>query len=215
MPVTPDHHPSEELLLDHAAGALAEAPALLVATHLALCPACRADLAALESLGAGLLEAGEPGVLDEALLERTLARLDGQEPAPEAVAQRLAWPPRPLRDYLRGALEALPWRMRLPGVHGCALDGLAGGKVEMLRIQPGRAVPSHTHRGVEMTLVLEGGYADELGHFGRGDVCVADESITHRPHADDGPDCICLTVTDGVLRFSGPFGWIVNPLQRG
>lgn len=215
MPVTPDHHPSEELLLDHAAGALAEAPALLVATHLALCPACRADLAALEAVGAGLLEAGEPSGFDEALLARTLARLDGQEPAPRAIAQGPAWPPRPLRDYLPGGLEALPWRMRLPGVHGCTLDGVAGGKVEMLRIQPGRAVPSHTHRGLEMTLVLEGGYADEIGHFGRGDVCVADETITHRPHADIGPDCICLTVTDGVLRFSGPFGWIVNPLQRG
>src|SRR3546814_15605665 len=91
VPVTPDLHPSVDLLLDHAAGALAEAPALLVATHLALCPACRADLAALESLGAGLLEAGEPGVLDDELLERTLARLDGQEPPTEAVDQGLAW----------------------------------------------------------------------------------------------------------------------------
>ena len=213
--MTPDHHPSEELLLDHAAGALAEASALLVATHLALCPRCRADLAALEAAGAGLLEVDETGVFDEALLERTLAKLDGQEPAPKPGVQEFAWPPRPLRDYLPDRLDALPWRMRLPGVHGCPLDGVAGGKVEMLRIQPGRAVPNHTHRGVEMTLVLEGGYTDELGHFARGDVCIADETITHRPHADSGPDCICLTVTDGVLRFSGPFGWIVNPLQRG
>lgn len=214
MPVTPDHHPSEELLLDHAAGALAEAPALLLATHLALCPRCRADLSVFEAVGAGMLEAGDSESFDEALLERTLARLNGQEPAPKAESPGLAWPPRPLRDHLPGGLEALPWRMRLPGVHGCALDGLAGGKVEMLRIQPGRAVPNHTHRGVEMTLVLEGGYTDELGHFGRGDLCVADESITHRPHADAGSDCICLTVTEGVLRFSGPFGWIINPLQR-
>ena len=215
MPVTPDHHPSEELLLDHAAGALAEAPALLVATHLALCPRCRSDVAALEAVGAGLLESGDVGIFDGALLERTLARLDRQEPALEAAAPGLAWPPRPLRDHLPAELDALPWRMRLPGVHGCVLDGLAGGKVEMLRIQPDRAVPNHTHSGVEMTLVLEGGYTDELGHFGRGDVSVTDESITHRPHADRGPDCICLTVIAGSLRFSGPFGWIVNPLQRG
>ena len=213
--MTPDHHPIEELLLDHAEGALQEAQALLVATHLALCPRCRGDLAALEAIGAGLMEAGEAEPFDAALLERTLARLEGQEPAPAPAAKGLTWPPRPLRDYLPGRLDALPWRMRLPGIHGVPLEGVAGGKVEMLRIQPGRAVPNHTHRGVEMTLVLEGGYTDELGHFGRGDVCVADESITHRPHADSGPDCICLTVTDGVLRFSGPFGWIVNPLQRG
>jgi putative transcriptional regulator len=213
--VTPEHHPSEELLLDHATGALAEAQALVVATHLALCPRCRADFAALEAMGAGLMEAGGPQAFDEALLEGALARLGEQEPPAEPAANGSAWPPRPLRDYLPAGLDALPWRMRLPGVHGCPLEGVAGGKVEMLRIQPGRAVPNHTHRGVEMTLVLEGGYSDELGHFGRGDVCVADGSITHRPHADRGPDCVCLTVTDGVLRFSGPFGWIVNPLQRG
>lgn len=214
--MTPDHHPSEELLLDHAAGALPPASALLVATHLALCPRCRSDLAELEAAGGALMEAAEAGELRDDLLQRTLALLDAQEPAPEAAlaAKGPAWPPRPLRDFLPTALDALPWRMRLPGVHGFPLEGLAGGKVEMLRIQPGRAVPDHTHRGVEMTLVLEGGYSDELGHFGRGDVCVADEAITHRPHADTGPDCICLTVTDGVLRFSGPFGWIVNPLQR-
>jgi putative transcriptional regulator len=213
--VTPDHHPSEELLLDHAAGALAEAPALLVATHLALCPRCRTDLAALEAAGAALLAPGETSGFDDALLERTLGGLGAQEAAPKPPVADAAWPPQPLRGYLPGRLDALPWRLRLPGIHGCPLDGVAGGRVEMLRIQPGRAVPSHTHRGVEMTLVLEGAYTDELGHFARGDVFVADEAITHRPHVDRGPDCICLTVTDGVLRFSGPFGWVVNPLQRG
>lgn len=211
--MTPDHHPNGELLLDHASGALAEAPALLVATHLALCPRCRAGVAAFEAAGAELVDAAASVPVDEALLERTLALLNGRE-APSAPAPG-AWPPRPLRDRLSGGLEALPWRRRLSGVYGCPLPGVGrGGKVEMLRIQAGRSVPHHTHRGVEMTLVLDGSYTDSLGRFGRGDVCVADEAIAHRPVADRGPDCICLTVTEGVLRFSGPFGWIANPLQR-
>jgi len=211
--VTPEHHPHEELLLDHASGALAAAPALLVATHLALCPRCRAGVAALEAAGADLIDTAEAAPIDEALLERALARLNGQD-APPAPGPR-AWPPQPLRDYLPGGLDELPWRRRLSGVYGCPLPGVGrGGKVEMLRIQPGRSVPHHTHRGVEMTLVLDGSYTDALGRFARGDVCVADEAIAHRPVADRGPDCICLTVTDGVLRFSGPFGWIANPLQR-
>lgn len=212
--MTPAHHPSEELLLDHAAGALAEAPALLVATHLALCPRCRAETAALEALGADFLESAPAEPVAESLLERTLACLDGREPPPAAPAGPV-WPPRPLRDYLPGGLDALPWRRRMSGVWSCSVPGVGrGGKVEMLRIAPGRAVPPHTHRGSELTLVLEGGYTDELGSFARGDVCVADESVRHRPQADQGPDCICLTVVDGVLRFSGLFGLIANPLQR-
>ena len=85
--MTPDHHPSEELLLDHAAGALAEASALIVATHLALCPRCRADVAALEAAGAGLLEAEETGAFDEALLEGALARLDRQDAPAKPAAE--------------------------------------------------------------------------------------------------------------------------------
>ena len=211
--MTPEHHPHEELLVDHASGALAAAPALLVATHLALCPHCRAGVAALEAAGADLLHEDEAAPVDEASLERALARLNGQEARTPRTPG--AWPPSPLRDYLSGGLEELPWRRRLSGVYSCPLPGVGrGGKVEMLRIQPGRSVPQHIHRGVEMTLVLEGSYTDALGRFARGDVCVADEAILHRPVADRGPDCICLTVTEGVLRFSGPFGWIANPLQR-
>lgn len=212
--MTPAHHPSEELLLDHAAGALAEAPALLVATHLALCPRCRAEYAALEAVGAEFVEAEPAPSLEDDVLQRTLARLGEQEPAP-APSPAAAWPPRPLRDYLPVGLDALPWRRRMSGVWSCPLEGFGrGAKVEMLRIAPGRAVPHHTHRGQELTLVLEGGYTDELGSFARGDVSVADESVRHRPQADPGPDCICLTVVEGALRFSGLFGLIANPLQR-
>ena len=36
------HVPNEEVLLDYAAGSLPEAPSLMVASHLALCPESRA-----------------------------------------------------------------------------------------------------------------------------------------------------------------------------
>jgi putative transcriptional regulator len=212
--VTPDRHPSEELLLDHASGALPEAAALLVATHLALCPKCRAGLAALEHAGAELFELAEAPPLDPGLLERTLARLAEAAPEPQPAPRASGWPPRPLRDYLSGGFDELPWRRRLSGVYSCPVPGVGRGKAEMLRIEPGRSVPHHTHRGVEMTLVLDGSYRDSLGRFARGDVCVADETIEHRPVADRDADCICLTVTEAPLRFSGPFGWIANPLQR-
>ena len=37
----PNHHPDEALLLEYAGGGLTESIALVVATHLALCPICR------------------------------------------------------------------------------------------------------------------------------------------------------------------------------
>jgi len=53
----PDHHPTEALLLDYAAGVLHEPASLVVATHMALCPMCRARVRDLDAVGGALLEA--------------------------------------------------------------------------------------------------------------------------------------------------------------
>ena len=83
-----------------------------------------------------------------------------------------------------------------------------------MRIKSGTAMPSHTHEGTELTLVLAGGFSDERGHFLRGDLAEVDASVDHRPIADPGDDCICLAVTDAPLRLTGPFGRLLNPFLR-
>ena len=81
----------------------------------------------------------------------------------------------------------------------------------LMRIKSGTAMPTHTHEGCELTLVLAGGFSDENGHFLRGDVAEADPSVTHQPVADPGEDCLCLAVTDAPLRLTGAFGRLLNP----
>ena len=73
----------------------------------------------------------------------------------------------------------------------------------LLYIPAGQAMPEHSHRGTEMTLVLQGGYSSVDGHYVRGDLEVADQQTNHTPIADDdGEDCICLVATDGRLLFN-------------
>ncbi|MEK9796040.1 MAG: hypothetical protein VW713_04740, partial [Alphaproteobacteria bacterium] len=50
------HHPDDELLVSYAAGDLAEAWSLLVATHTTLCPVCRSKVRAAEAVGGALME---------------------------------------------------------------------------------------------------------------------------------------------------------------
>lgn len=50
-----EHHLDDDMLLHYSAGTLAEGWSVAVATHLALCPSCRADLAMLENVGATFL----------------------------------------------------------------------------------------------------------------------------------------------------------------
>jgi putative transcriptional regulator len=57
------HHLSDDLLLDYAAGNLSEGWSLVVATHMALCPSCRRRLSAMEGAAGALLDKVEPADL--------------------------------------------------------------------------------------------------------------------------------------------------------
>ncbi len=50
----PHHHPGEDLLWDYAKGGLAEPLAVVVATHMALCPLCRTEVSRLEGVAGAL-----------------------------------------------------------------------------------------------------------------------------------------------------------------
>jgi len=219
----PAHHLPEELLLDHAAGSLPEALALVVATHLALCPACRAAAGDCEALGGALLGDLPAAALAEDALARTLARLDAEEQEEPAAAGGAAVSesdiPQPLAGYLGGGLAALNWRRLTPGIAAAALRpaGAAADSAfpaRLLRIAPGAAAPRHSHRGDEATLVLRGGFSDATGHYQRGDVQLADAGLDHRPRADGGQVCLCLVYSDAPLRLTGPLGRWLDPFIR-
>ena len=217
----PTHHPSDDYLIAYAAGSLEEPLSLVVATHLALCPRCRKEVERLEALGGVLLEdevAAETAT-DDRSLERVLDRLDAPAPITAAPKPRQAVPddlrvPAPLRDYLGGGLEQLDWKAHKGFDEAELLSDTPGFRTRLMRIKSGTAMPAHTHRGNELTLVLTGGFSDEQGHFLRGDLAEADPSVKHQPIADPGEDCICLAVTDAPLRLTGPVGRLLNPFLR-
>jgi len=220
--MTSQHHPGDDLLISYAAGSQDEPVALVVATHLTLCPRCRKEVERLEALGGVLLEE-EVEPLGEERLNQVLARLDESAPDEPAEAARRPAPrstegaplvPRPLRDYLGDGIDQLDW-MAFRGLEKVELlPEFPGFRTRLMRIKSGTAMPSHTHDGSELTLVLAGGFSDENGHFVRGDVAEADSSVNHQPIADPGEDCICLAVTDAPLRLTGPFGRLLNPFLR-
>lgn len=208
----------DELLIAHAAGKLPEPVALVVATHLALCPEARARYRRYEALGGLLLDEVEPEPLMIDSWDKMLARLDAEErtpsPSPLARCGTDARLPRPLRDYLPDTLDALRWRN-----YGTAAEveipiRAPGYKTSLIRVRAGRMVPQHTHEGHELTVVLEGAFRDNTGRYGRGDLAIADGSVDHQPVADEGQDCLCLAVTDAPLRLTGRFGRLLNPFIR-
>jgi putative transcriptional regulator len=215
--LTVSHHPDRALLLDYATGALSEPFALVVATHMALCPACRHEVSAMEAIGGAMLEASTD--CSQAQPEDAFARLMAHVeavPGEHAASQpaindpALAAIPRPLRDRLPASPDQMPWRRQGPIETVFLPCDVPGYRVRMLRIAPGRGVPRHTHRGEELTLVLQGAYSDATGHFGRGDLETADPTLDHRPVADPGEQCICLAVTSAPLRLTGRLGRLID-----
>ncbi|PWC86952.1 transcriptional regulator [Azospirillum sp. TSH100] len=225
----PNHHPSDALLVAYGAGSLGEGLSLAVAVHLTHCPDCRAALAEVEALGGALLEDLPPAPLETLSLAATLDRLDREEaPANPCKALpsrlRLSKPnhvptadttpalPRPLRTYVP-SLDGLPWQRLAPGVRRVELlpRTASGGAAQLLRIAPGTALPHHGHGGLELTVVLSGHFADELGRYGPGDLAEVDGETSHQPIADSHRDCICLIATDAPLRFTGLMGRLMQP----
>lgn len=210
------HTAPEELLLDYAAGALAEGPALAVAVHVALDSGARRMIDRLGMLAGALLE-GESGVVvgDEAL-RRTLARLEDVpvEPRPERApaAAGFDWAPPPLRRYLPAGSK---WRHRRIGGFDQMPVRLRGDsyRAALLRLEPGRGLPEHRHRGVECTVVLQGGFTDSTGSYAEGDFALGPDGL-HEPIADAGVPCIALIVLENPIVLTGPIGRYLNPLVR-
>lgn len=214
--MSPRHHLGEDLLLDYASGSLSEGWTIAVASHLALCPQCRAQSAQADVLGGTLLDTIAPEPLAAEAWGAMRARLHA-EPARKQVAPDSATAatkpvlPMPLRAYVGGDIHSINWRALGRGAAQMLLPTAdKTTQVRLLRIPAGKPVPEHSHGGRELTLVLAGSFRDGELLFGPGDVEDADGSILHTPTATPEADCICLAVTDAPLRFSS---WLVRLIQ--
>lgn len=209
------HHLSDQLLMAYAAGQLPEAFNLVVATHVSLCDECRAQLATFDAVGGALLEQADAVAMGEDALATALDRIGGLPQATRAEPLRPAGAfPAPLADYVGGDVSSVRWRRVGGGVKQAILPTDKDATVRLLYIPAGAAVPDHGHRGTELTLVLQGAFADANDRFNRGDIEIADEDVTHTPVALAGEDCICLAATDAPLRFRGLMPRLAQPLFR-
>lgn len=209
-----NHHLTDALLMGYAAGALPEAFGLVVASHVSLCDECRARLGAFEALGGAVVEEAAEESMSEGSLEATLARIAGGPPPATEAPKRRGPFPAPLASYVGGGPEAVKWRGVAGGVKQAILPTAKGSTVRLLSIPGGAAMPDHGHRGLELTLVLQGAFRDESDRFGPGDVEVADASVKHTPLAEDGETCICLAATDAPLRFKSFLPRLFQPIFR-
>jgi len=205
------HHTPDAMLAAYAAGNLPHAFAVVVASHVSLCAQCRVALEAHQAVGGAILEDTGAVTVSSSLKDNILAQLDAPV-TPEPVYERSGIFPGPVMEAMKG--RAPRWKKLGMGVRQDILSADANGSVRLLYIPPGQAVPDHSHNGLELTLVLQGSFSDEIGRFGVGDMEIADEDLEHTPVADPGDPCICLAATDARLRFRALVPRLLQPLFR-
>ena len=213
MTTTIMRHPDPATLMGFAAGSLAEPLAAVVAAHLDMCEACRAEVADLELLGAVLMADAEAPREDAATAVVPVRPIDRATEDVVCHADPSGMLPAPLASAFRLSFDSIPWKRLGPGVwhHRLPLSAGVAGDLRLLKIGPGRVMPDHGHGGAELTLVLEGAYSDETGAYRRGDMQDVDETVEHTPVADKEAGCICLIASEKPARFKGLIGRLMQP----
>lgn len=209
-------HPDEMTLMNYAAGSLNIPQALAVRVHLGFCLQCRIQARQLTHIGGALLEKITPASSDAEGFDKLMTKIESE---PEQPAITTGAPSKnnsnPLLRYLPAPLEQLPWQRQTNEIAKFDLTGLLntpGFQIALQKIKAGARVPTHTHKGFEYTVILTGGFSDELGVYHAGDFIARDTSHEHSPTALQNEDCICLTVLNAPLKFTG---WqrIFNPFM--
>jgi len=215
------HHPGEDLLWDYFRGALAPGLRLSVRAHLDMCAHCREDLRLFSAVGGAMLEDIEGVALSDNALDLAMARIERPE-TPETTAPKPVKHPAFLEGFdLPESLKQVQVKNRYfvaPGVWMApiVLEGAAkGAKTYLMHVPAGMAMPHHTHRGREITLMLQGQYQDHKGLYERGDYAVCDDSDDrHNPTMVGDVDCLCLVAQEAAIIPQTLLGWLLKPIAR-
>jgi len=212
-------HPQVTLLAQFAAGELPASLSAAIAVHLDLCPHCRQEIAELtEQLAEAVMVENSTGSAEPEQSDDLFAGMIADITADSSLMELT--PELDLEIEVGGHSYPLPRALHSVAMSGWQRLGRFSrsrldfneGKVHsnMLYIAPGGAVPQHTHKGYELTVLLAGSFSDQLGSYQAGDFILLDQKDHHAPVSQQG--CLCMTVADDAMQFTQGVGRLFNPL---
>jgi putative transcriptional regulator len=223
------HHPKFELIQQFVKGELPASISAGISMHAEMCPECMQKITELteqvaeisfddslssqfklsnESVQSKSLKTDEDGF--DAMInsitssndivvekERTVTKIEYQDELytlPSAISNMVRG-----KDSSFGKLTRTRLQLNENEIH-----------TSLLHISPGGAVPEHTHKGFELTVLLEGSFSDEEGEYVKGDFIMLDGSHQHSPVSKNG--CLCYTVANDALHFSQGINKLLKPI---
>ncbi|NVK25497.1 MAG: cupin domain-containing protein [Gammaproteobacteria bacterium] len=219
-----NHHPKFELIQAYVNGDLPASVSAAIKIHADMCPECQEKILQLTEQVAEIsfekVESDEDMSIelseqDADMLSQILADaefLQTDDVVTAEVAERFV--------MFKGKNYKLPnvlANMEIGGVTN--IGKLARSRVlldegeirtSLLHIEPEGSVPQHTHKGFEITLLLDGEFSDKSGTYVKGDFIMLDGQHEHQPVSDNG--CLCFTVVNDALHFTQGINKLLNPI---
>lgn len=217
------HHPTHELMSVFASGELPASLSIAVAAHLELCRDCQAAVDRMTQQAAQQefitpsstsQQDNEEDFADMIMqITQDDALFDVQIDTDETAEQTIEFKgqhyrlPRTLQSLV------LQKQQKLGKLTRSRIDLQEGSlKTSLLHIEPGGSVPMHTHKGFELTLLLDGEFEDEMGKYQKGDFIWLTGQHEHTPTTTTG--CLCFTVSNDALQFTQGFSKLLNPIGQ-
>lgn len=229
-------HPSEHLLSEFVQGRLEPNIALMVSAHCDMCAQCQEKCHALTLLAAGdILEAPKLAAFqsfDDFPMEEQDIFTQMMQNITELPAlqthqnfNRTVEPgegmldldgkkfllPRSLQRY---AFKTQGWKKLVGKLWQAQVDLGGDARAEFIYMEQGGTVPEHTHRGNELTLVINGEFEDGVNCYGDGDLILLDSSNTHAPQSNDEEGCLVFSIVDQPLHFTSGLARLLNPFSH-
>ena len=230
------HHPTDNILVEFAAGTLDTAQAVAVNAHMHFCTKCQQNIKKMEQTGGAMLDSLDPEALAENSFDKLLSAIEVM--AAESISTnhgtddtlinnkidlRSDEAVKIARDYGRlpnvvakmMSQKALKWRYINSSLKTSHLiAGQNGHQVSLQKISAGGVAPEHDHSGTEMTVVLKGSFSDKEGIYQEGDFILKEPGQIHQPISARNEDCLCLSVESAPVKLTGFFGRMVNPFIK-
>jgi putative transcriptional regulator len=210
------YHPTQELLISHSAGQLPLSLSIAVSAHLEMCSECATVTKKITAQHAALFEAQDVSnninffsMLDK-IFEHKPDLLVEPKKTPTnriSVAGNNYQLPRAFTHF-----TDLKWSSFGAISRARVVNDSDNIRASLLHIDKNGVIPSHNHKGYELTLLLEGTFSDENGVYNKGDFIWLDNSIAHTPFTEEG--CLCYAVQDAPLHFVSGLSQALNPLGQ-
>ena len=212
-------HPSNELLCQYVDGQLPASLSAAIAIHNHMCPQCQSHVSSMTHQQAQAIFNNQDSQqhFDIDFDFNAMCALITQD-------DTLIEPTTPahLEINVKGQNFALPRALNSMAISQFSGIGkisrakidLGEGQVHthLLYMAPNGEVPQHTHKGFELTLLLDGHFKDDMGEYNPGDFILLDGQHRHSPISEHG--CLCLTVVSDALHFTKGISKLLNPVGK-